>query len=124
MVACWAAVGVARPAPVRADDVMEALKISEQTRPTVGRTMMAATMGALGGGKIGAFIAPMIDVALRSGPSAQLVLGRSLGQLAQMLRTGNAAGVTSLLSKFQKAGFTGEAGNEARPEPLPIKEPQ
>lgn len=100
----------------RADDVLEAQKISEQTRPTVGRRMLAAGLGAASGGFFGAVVLPMVDLALRSGPDAQLVAGRMMGQMAQMIRKGDTAGAEALAAKIQKMGIAGEAGKERQPQ--------
>ncbi len=103
----------------KADDVLEAFKLYEQTRPRAGRTMFASAAGMLGGGPIGAMILPVADLALRSGPNAQLVAGRMFGQLAEMLRKGDATGAAKIAGKLRIAAGAGAAG-ETPAQPMSV----
>jgi hypothetical protein len=107
-----------------ADNVINALENSEATRPAVGRSMLMALGGHAVAGNIGAMVLPFVDVALRGGPSAYMVAGRTLGQLAEALRSGDVTNAAALMSKIRKVTGAGMAGNQARPEPVTIKEPQ
>lgn len=83
----------------QASDVMEALADRERVRPTVGRSIMAAGVGAMAGGAaggelgatIGSMVGPLVERGLVStlGPAMKLTAARQLQSLADALRTGN-----------------------------------
>lgn len=95
-------------------DLTAALKRSQQSRPKVGRRMVAATGGALageavGGGKlaaIGMVLGPIVDHFATMGPTYKIMTARAMGQLAQAVRTGDAAGVTAGLLRMRRINLS------------------
>jgi hypothetical protein len=95
-----------------ADDVLEATREVERTRPKVGRRIMArvlaTTVGEHAGGPAGAVVgfvaAPAVDAAMSSGLTTKLQTARLMTKLATAIRAGDEGYVISLTSQLKRLG--------------------
>lgn len=93
-----------------ADDVLEATKEVERTRPKVGRQIMARLTGSVVGGEAagatgavaGYVLGPIADAAAGAGFTTKLQTARLMSQLASVIRTGDIAAVDALVGKIRR----------------------
>lgn len=111
-----------------ADDVLEATREVERTRPRVGRQIMARMTGVLMGGQAagtagavaGYLGGPLLDQALASGATTQLKTAAALQRLADVIRRGDVEQVAVLTSRLQRE--LQAAGRATRTTPIQIHE--
>lgn len=111
-----------------ADDVLEATREVERTRPRVGRQIMARMTGVLMGGQAagttgavaGYLGGPLLDQALASGATTQLKTAAALQRLADVIRGGDVEQVAVLTTRLQRE--LQAAGRATRTTPIQIHE--
>jgi hypothetical protein len=94
-----------------ANDVLEATKEIERTRPRVGRAIAARMTGAVlgqqaagtGGAISGYVLGPALDAALSAGATTQLRTANIMSKLAQAIRAGNVEYADSTLKLLRKS---------------------
>lgn len=112
----------------KANDVVQAAEEVDRARPTVGRNIMARSLGALAGGEtagglgavIGGMIGPSIDAAANT-LSTRLIVGRQLGALANAIRSGDAAGVQKAASIIRALNLSTTKKVPATPQASPTE---
>lgn len=102
----------------RANDVLQATEETERGRPRVGRRIAAQGFGAMageaaGGAKgmvAGAIVGPLVDRLASSGPTVKILAARTLSDLAEALRRGDAPKVNDALVRLRRFAALGSAG--------------
>lgn len=100
-----------------ADDVLEATREVERTRPKVGRQIMTRLTTTLAGGQqagaagaaAGFIFAPIVDAAMNMGVTTRLHTAKLMSNLAQAIRQGNEARVVSLSEQLKRIAAQGAA---------------
>lgn len=117
------------------NDVLDATREVERTRPKVGRQIMARVAGSIVGGEtagatgavVGYAGGPLLDSALQAGFTTKLKTAKLMTQLARVIRTGDAVAVDNLVAKIrgllmQKKRLAGRAAtnpNESQQDTAP-----
>jgi tetrahydromethanopterin S-methyltransferase subunit F len=111
-----------------ADDVLEATREVERTRPKVGRQiitrLMTTTVGAQSGGVAGAaggfVLAPVLDTALSSGLTTKLQTAQAMAKLAQAIRRGDVGAVNGLTDALTRVAKRSVATSGRVPASPPV----
>jgi hypothetical protein len=119
-----------------ANDVMEATREVERTRPRVGRAIMTRLTTTLAGGQAGGVpgaaagfvLAPAIDAAMGSGITVQLKTAKLMQALATAIRQGNIEAISGLTGKLRSAQASSIVGrttspSESQPSPTGSMQP-
>jgi hypothetical protein len=110
-----------------ANDVLEATREVERTRPRVGRQivtrLMTTTVGAQTGGVAGAaagfVLAPVLDTAMASGLTTKLKTAQAMTRLARAIRRGDAPAAKAMTDGLTRAAMRSAAGTRATATPVP-----
>ena len=110
-----------------ANDVLEATREVERTRPRVGRAIMTRLTTTLAGGQAGGvpgaaagfILAPALDAAMGSGITVQLKTAKLMQSLATAIRSGNVDAINGLTAKLRAAQASSIVGRTTSPSESP-----
>jgi len=117
----------------KASDVITAAEEADRGRPTVGRSIMARSLGAMAGAgvdggvgaAVGAVVGPTLErIAANASPAIKVVVARQLATLSDALKAGDFGRAKSLLSIIQKmlpASQRGPIGSMSAPTLVPAQ---
>lgn len=121
----------------RANDVLEATREVERTRPRVGRQLIARWAGAATGGEAaglpgavtGYLLGPVVESMTSMGVTTKLQTARLMSGLADAIKTGDVTRVNGLAAKIRRlTGSTilsrATSPNESQKQPVPALVPQ